>query len=643
MANTMKNKFAGFFRGLLRHADESEAPRPVAVTAPHTPGTPAPANVPAAPMAAMSDASQSAAQSAAQPAPANANEIAVPLAAIIAHLPMDLKAKLMAPPAVGQTIALPVDKVTSQLAFGSVKISFGELRRLAPGIFANSGGEFDNKQVSLPLAEILSRLNPALLSRKPVQKVDVAEDISGPFDGRGRGITFTTQPLKSVAAKPAAPSPATAELNRMNQPVPFNPPPITAKPAIPPRTVTPAPAQSGDTEVFSFKARQTAPPSAPIPFNPNPPSAPISFNPNPPAPSSNGNGNGHAQGHTNGNGNGNGNAPLPPFKFATAPAPSAPVSSSAPRPEPAQPKLAAQPKLIVSLDDLAETWPAPLRQHITASDFANALVPFPMNLVEAGLKRGRVTATWKEIRTLVRPSSPVSPLDELQLDLPLKVLAPAFMSAQKQTVKMQSKLAVAEEIPNLFFGFPQPSAESAAPAAPAAPAAAPASAPAPAFFAPTPAPAPVPVAHARPADTNFFTNNDLEEMPIRRAPAPATDFINRQTHPKEIVARAATLPGVAGAVVALADGLRVASQIPADMNADAVAAFLPQIFERVNQTTRELRMGALNNVGFTVGNVPWKIFRVNSIYFAAFGRAGEGFPKSQLAGLAAELDRKKQF
>jgi predicted regulator of Ras-like GTPase activity (Roadblock/LC7/MglB family) len=99
---------------------------------------------------------------------------------------------------------------------------------------------------------------------------------------------------------------------------------------------------------------------------------------------------------------------------------------------------------------------------------------------------------------------------------------------------------------------------------------------------------------------------------------------------------------VAGAVVALPDGLRVASQVPADLNADTLAAFLPQIFERVNQSTRELRMGALNNVSFTVGNVPWKIFRVNSVYFAAFGRAGEGLPSAELAKLAAEIDRKKQ-
>ena len=118
--------------------------------------------------------------------------------------------------------------------------------------------------------------------------------------------------------------------------------------------------------------------------------------------------------------------------------------------------------------------------------------------------------------------------------------------------------------------------------------------------------------------------------------------MSRQAHPKEVVLRAVALPGVAGSVVAMQDGLRVASQTPAELNADTLAAFLPQIFERVNQSTRELRMGALNNVNFTVGNVPWKIFRVNSVYFAAFGRAGEQLPSGQLAQLAADLDRKKQ-
>jgi len=612
MASTIKIKFAGFLRGLLRHMDDRQAPRSVASAAlPAATSVPAPVSAPTPP----TPADQLSAPPAA-PAPASTDELTLPLAAVIAHLPMDLKAKLMSTPSVGQTIALAVDKVVSQLAFGSVKISFGELRRLAPGIFANSGGEFDSRQISLPLAEILTRLNPALLSRKPAQKVDVAEEVAGPFDGRGRGITFTTQPLKPSAAAPPA-----ADASRLNQPVPFTPPPLEPPAAIPPRAVTPAPSTS-DAELFSFKTRQTAPPAAPIPFNPmvTPPTTSNGHLPS--QANGNGNGHGHANGLNNNNGNGqtqsngHGQTVLPPFKFTTAPTPVTPVNSSSPRPEPAQPKLH------ISLDDLAENWPDAVKQEIVGAQFASANVPLPMNLVEAGLKRGRVSMTWKEIRTLVKPSSPASPNDGLSLDLPLKVLAPEFLSAQKQSGKLQKRLVVAEEIPNLFFGFPQAVEPHPEPASVSVPA------------------APVAPAQPKSTDTNFFTN-DSEELLTGQPAAPATDFINRHTHPKEIVARALVLPGVAGAVVTLADGLRVASQVPADLNADAVAAFLPQIYERVNQTTRELRMGALNNVSFTIGNVPWKIFRINSIYFAAFGRAGEALPKAQLAGLAAELDRKR--
>jgi len=108
----------------------------------------------------------------------------------------------------------------------------------------------------------------------------------------------------------------------------------------------------------------------------------------------------------------------------------------------------------------------------------------------------------------------------------------------------------------------------------------------------------------------------------------------------EIVSRAAGLEGVAGALIALPDGLMVASQIAPDLNGETLAAFLPQIFGKLSQCTKELRMGDLNNLNFTVGNVPWKIFRVNAIFFAAFGRAGEPMPTGPLAAMAAELDHK---
>ena len=97
---------------------------------------------------------------------------------------------------------------------------------------------------------------------------------------------------------------------------------------------------------------------------------------------------------------------------------------------------------------------------------------------------------------------------------------------------------------------------------------------------------------------------------------------------------------VAGALVALPDGLMVASKLPSDINGETLAAFLPQIFGKVSQCTKELRMGELNNLNFTVGNVPWKIFRVHAIFFAALGSEGQPLPTGQLTALAAELDHK---
>jgi len=85
----------------------------------------------------------------------------------------------------------------------------------------------------------------------------------------------------------------------------------------------------------------------------------------------------------------------------------------------------------------------------------------------------------------------------------------------------------------------------------------------------------------------------------------------------------------------------VASKLSPELNGDTLAAFLPHIFAKVSQCTKELRMGELNNLNFTVGNVPWKIFRVNAIFFAVFGRTGQPLPTAQLVALAAELDRKK--
>lgn len=562
-------------RGLLRRFDEGESGEQE---------TSSPANATALEVTSAHAPRQFLSELAAEPAtvpqpppmPVNPNEIQMPLQPILAGLPMELRGKVMTTNTAGMAIAIPVDKVLPQLATGVVRISFGELRHLASGVFANSGGEHDAKPVALPLHQVLAQLNPVLLARRAAQKqVVISDDISSPFDAHGQGLKISTDKMKT---SPPAPTPAP------------EPPPMS-------RFNTPAPAA----------------PVSRIPVG----SAPPTFTPRWNA-AVNGNGNnGGSHGASNGNGASHGsNGSVKPSGFDI---PLEPITPKIPTPAPVAPPVLAP------LAALSENWPDALKQEIELLDLTHAQVALPANLVEPALKRGRVIFTWRDLRSWIQNVAvAVSVHDSVELELPLKVLAPLFFTHQKGGGGAK-KISVAEEIPNLFFGFPQPVAEP------------------PVATPPIPMPSAVAAAvPATPTDTNYFNRSpqpETTDSEFKRKGG--TDFSSRAATPAEIVTRAMELPNVAGAVIALPDGLKVASQIPSDLNGDTLAAFLPQLFARVNQCSRELRMGDMNNLSFTVGNVPWKIFRVNAVYFAAFGRANEQMPSAQLASLAAELDRKK--
>lgn len=607
MSNSARSKFAGFLRGLIGRADDRTSARPVASAAP------APTSAPA-PLVSHAVTSNDTTRA------AGADEIELPLAPVVAGLPLDLRAKLMAVPSASQMIRLQAEMVINQLAFGTVKITFGELRRLTPRIFSNSDGDLDNKLVSLPLQEILPRLNSALLARRSSKKVEVSDDIVGPFAERGRGFSFTTQPLKAQATPAPASLPAPAPLPV--PPIAFAPP-IAARPTSPLQVPPPVP-QRSITPVAPTNETASNGHSQPLPVSPLSPRTVTPMTPAGIGTNGNGHGSSLPPGLRLGQSNGNSHAEVP--------------TSAAPRPSPALPTIFA------TIGDLCETWPESLKSEILRSpQLAQTNVPLDGSIVLPGMKRGRVVMLWRQLRLLAQPSSAPSPNDNLELELPLKVIAPLFLAAQKNPVRPQTRGPISTEIPDLFFGFPQAAATAPAalplPAAPVTPTVP---------FAPfDPVVPPLPKPSERTQDTNFYVWGENGEVPetdeagLRRKEPPQTDFTSRQMHPKDAVARAMAMPGVAGSVVAMPDGLRVASHVPVELNADTVAAFLPQIFDRVNQSTRELRMGPLNNVNFTVGNVPWKIFRVNAVYFAAFGRAGEQLPSAQLAQLAAELDRKK--
>jgi hypothetical protein len=581
MPNGVKTRFAGLLRELLRRFDENE-------TGADTPQPPRPPLAPAVARSSPVSIPQTAVPRPRPVAPSPVDtitEVELPLPSVLENLPPQLRSRLTlnGVDLSRASISISAGKILPQLALGAVKITFGELRLAAPSLF-NMNEEYDSLPVLLPLGEVLARLSPNLLVRNPAQKsIAVPEDITGPFGSHGQGVAISTAPLK----------PPTAAVPPMRM---ATPPPSAPVKTTPPPVAPPPP---------SFAARSIMPGSHIPPLS------------------------------RNGSGNG---VPAQPI------IPNIPIqpSPAAPKPSPFAP---AQVTISMPLAALSENWPEALRLEIAQLSLTNAQVALPVDLVEPALKRGRVTFTWRILRSWIKPTpTAVSANDGLELELPLQVVAPLFLAKQggaAKTARPHQSSPLPAEIPNLFFGFPQPQPPYEIPEPPA-------KAPVPdeTRFAPKPAET------QRPEDTNYYVWVESDttrvatrpsETEFKRPPiTPATDFSSRNAAPKEVVLRAMAMNGVAGALVALPDGLMVASEIPSDLNADTLAAFLPQIYGRVSQCTKELRMGELNNLNFTVGNVPWKVFRIPGVYFAAFGRAGEQLPTAQLAQLAAELDRKKQ-
>lgn len=580
----------GFFKALLRR------PQPaVAETSTQANRPPVPASAAAPVNGAPST-----------PVQHNGKGVHVPLGSILAGLPLELQPRVQHKEVGELAISVPLEKILAQLSRGTVKVSFGELRQWAPEVFSQEDDR-DRVLVPLPLGEILPRLNPALIQRRRAQKhVEIPQEISSPFDPAGPGLLNPPAPAAASEPKPkpaaprqVAPPPATEPA----PPIPFSSRMPEAKPAAPK-----APAIT--------RGSITSTPTPPPPAGPSLPAS-VPSPARPPAVKLNGNGArpgvppAAAPAPNGKNGEANHRSSTPTTKDPpAAPAPSANGSADA---------------LAVGITALAESWPEAVRKEIITLKLVDAKVALPMDAIEQALRQGRILFTWKTLRSWIRPSPlpAVSAHDSLTLELPLRLVAPLFLERQKQLQKPQQKVTVDDDIPNLFFGFPQPEHEGEANGA-------------------KPGVSP----GARPADTNYYVWDDsgdtvrLHESDVQQGPSPGTRFTAKYATPNEVVSRAASLDGVAGVLIALPDGLMVANRLPSDINGDTLAAFLPQIFGKVSTCIKELRMGELNNLHFTVGNVPWKIFRVNAIFFAAFGTAGKPLPSAQLAALAAELDHK---
>ena len=97
------------------------------------------------------------------------------------------------------------------------------------------------------------------------------------------------------------------------------------------------------------------------------------------------------------------------------------------------------------------------------------------------------------------------------------------------------------------------------------------------------------------------------------------------------------LPGISGAVIAMQEGLLVAHRLPEHMNGETFAAFLPQIFARLNQYAAEMKLGEVNSLTINAQGVPCQMHRSGAVLFAALGRAGEPLPFHALELCTAQI------
>ena len=314
----------------------------------------------------------------------------------------------------------------------------------------------------------------------------------------------------------------------------------------------------------------------------------------------------------------------PPNGMRTvAPPPGFSTAAPAPAPVAAVPK-SDEPPLILPLARLSNAWPAQICGEITAFD-ADTTVALDVGVVASGLARGKVTFTWGDIFAGLTPA-PAEPsaFDAATvLTLPLKVVAPAFLAASNKAKTERKVVQIDDTIPALFNDGREPAPVAEAVAAPVEEL--------PAAPVPEPVAAPQAVA-AEPAPQKIpETVGEIFGEPDKLEFTPA-----------EIVAGTVKLPGVAGATVALQEGLAVATSLPEGVKGDVVAAFLPQIFARLNQYAGEMKLGEVDDLLFTTHGAHCQIYRLGFVYFAILGHPGAALPWHELRLIAAELGRQTQ-
>ena len=594
----------GLFKNLFKKS-EPEAP-PVAPPAPPAPPTkpvqpvaaprpqPPAAAPPSRPAPASPPAPQAPASAPGRSAFPPGEGISIPLAAVVAKFPDTLKGLVAKQPGGSVSFQVPLSVVLPQLAAGAVRVSYSQLQAAAPTGFLTAGGELDSTPVEIPLSEIVAKLKPDQLPRRQGQRVvEVPDDIKPLFGARGQSAAGSPSaqvvqkaPLPAPAAPPVpapAPGPEPAR-----SPMAATPPPSTLEPPsqpIKPAMGLPDPASLRPAQAMPTRPVGTAPTSTPS--LPKPAALPTV------KPS-----------------------PLPTAAAAAPASLPKPVAAStvaaAPAASPA-PASSLEGTLTVTLGQISSSWPEGPKQAATA--VAESAVEVPLKAIEEGLRKGRVLVKSSVLKSWVQGAS-LEIADDLDLDLPLPLLAPMFL-ARRGSGRQQRRVVVGDNIPDVFSGknIPQPTQEAPA-AAPSAPPAGPA---------PVAAPVAAPTRPAEPAAPSLAS--------IFQQPGKSS------WSPPELVPKICSLKGVFGAVVATNDGLLVAGQVPAPLKAEMMAGFVPEMFNRINQYSKEIKIGEVQTLAFSTGTMTCRMFHSDKVHLAILCQPDANLPQTTLDLILKELGR----
>lgn len=607
------------------------------------------------------------------------------LLAVMSRFPDDLRKLVLKMPPQEAMVVLPIPTIQKMLPTGSVKMSLASVVRQAPpGTFSTINPQ-DKRLVEVPLAEIFKRINPALLKKRADQKQsDLAADGFDIFGDEENPHALAPKVEGVAAPAQAAPAPTLGAPGKVLKTSPGMvaappasvPAPATAKPAPAPLPKPNLPTPTAQPKVAAkAPAAPAAPTAAPTKAGGKPAAKPAAPAPAPAAASAD-----------------DGQPPLIIALKDLFGAWPEPIKTEAAANNGSNISLpAAEVGAGLAKGKVAFTWGQirawsnpPLEGGTEAPESTELVLPL-RTMAPAFMKHSKGAGT-------ARKAGEVGDIPELfaggktsKRNVPAPAPAPA-PEAKAPEPEPEAKAPEPAPVAEPEAKAPEPEVEkveapepekAAEPEAKAPEAAEPAAEKAPEAEVPTTEPAAVEgAAQEEPAKAEEpeASAADGEEKPAAEAPAeeaaaakaeepataepavpakasapvappaaPAAAVVLPKTlgelfgqpektswSPSEVVNHLCDLPDVAGAVVALQEGLVIAHKLPDSLKGDIFAAFLPQIFARLNQYCGEMKLGGVNEISVVTEAGPCHLFRRGQVFFAAVSKPDAALPLHNL-------------